>query len=86
MKKFLALALALTLGISLAATAFAEGLNLLGEAASLPEEAAAPAQARLEEAPAPEALPAADSFEEHKGAAGWTDVSSAQEWLSLIHI
>ena len=84
MKKFLALALALTLGISLAATAFAEGLNLLGEAASLPEEAAAPAQARLEEAPAPEALPAADSFEEHKGAAGWTDVSSAQEWSAAL--
>ena len=84
MKKFLALALALALGISLAATAFAEGLNLLGEAASLPEEAAAPAQARLEEAPAPETLPAADSFEEHKGAAGWIDVSSAQEWSAAL--
>ncbi len=84
MKKFLALALALALGISLAATAFAEGLNLLGEAASLPEEAAVPAQARLEEAPAPETLPAADSFEEHKGAAGWIDVSSAQEWSAAL--
>ena len=39
---------------------------------------------RQEEAPAPEALPAADSFEEHKGAAGWTDVSSAQEWSAAL--
>ena len=56
----------------------------MGEAASLPEDAAAPAQARLEEAPAPETLPAVDSFEEHKGADGWKDVGSAQEWSTAL--